>query len=183
MSDPVLDAVVEQAPAGLFGKETEPAPSGPYGLGIWKAAKLLDVETYAFNEKWGGYKLGLKVELKENMPYTIKFDLERTLLPNGHEVEEWKLEKEAKRREFLRNALSAVGFNREIDSAIDTEEKYNAIANVFRQQVGTTFQCKIVEDGKNVKGADGKWKREGNGYSRCAWMRPVKPEPEKAKEA
>ena len=170
MSDPILDAILEQAPAGLFGEEQAPTQAGPYGLGTWKGVELKDVITYPKSEHGMGYRIGLQTELRPGMPYTCKLDLERTLTPNGHDVQDWQLAKENKKRAALEKALAAFDFNRKIDAAIDTEEQYSALAAIFRQQVGKVFDVKIVEDGKNSKGEDGAWKFTPNGYTRVAWI-------------
>lgn len=172
VSDPILDAILEQAPAGLFGEEQAPAAAGAYGLGTWKGCELKEVIAYPKSEHGMGYRIGLKVELKPDMPYTAKFDLERTLLPNGHDVEDWKLAKEAKKRAFLQKTLAAFDFNNKVEQAIDTDEQYDALINIFRQQVGKVCDLKVVEDGKNVKQDDGTWKfvPSDKGYTKVAWI-------------
>ena len=173
-NDPILSVIFDEAPEGLFGEEQEPK-SHIYGLGTWKGAILLDIQRYPKDDIFG-YRIGLQLDLKGshgNKPYTGKIDLERTLEANGHDIEEWKLTKETKKREALNQTLQAFRINRPITCAINEEEQYNALVAVFRQCIGLTCDVKIVEDGKNVRDENNEsgWRFEGNGYSRLAWVR------------
>ena len=173
MSDPILDAILENSPEWMFGEESETA-SNLYGLGVHRDVVLTDVETYGKSDKGFGYRLGLKVALKENMPYMIRVDLAQTLEANGHEIEDWMQKRQDKRAKFTNEALKALGFNRELTKPIDDDMAYDAVVNVFRQLIGNAFTCKIAEDGKNVKdeSAEHGWRFEPNGFTKCVWMRP-----------
>ena len=174
MSDPILDAIVGQAPEGMFGEEDETAAaSGPYGLGTWKGAELVEVMDFPKSDRFG-YKVGLKFNLKEGLPYTGRFDLPHTLEANGHDIEDWMQSKEERRLKFLKDTLSALGFRKkQTYTAIDTDEQYNTIVEALRQLIGNRCDLKVAEDGKNVKADDGSWTfiPSEKGYTKFAWIK------------
>ena len=192
MSDPILDAIVGQAPQGMFGEEDETAAaSGPYGLGTWKGAELVEVLDFPKSDRFG-YRVGLKFNLKAGLPYTGRFDLPRTLdiasfqpPTNGHDATgteleearqkfEWASQKEERRLKFLKETLSALGFTKkQTYTAIDTDEQYNTIVEALRQLIGNHCDLKVAEDGKNVKAADGSWTfvPSEKGYTKFAWIK------------
>jgi hypothetical protein len=192
MSDPILDAIVSQAPEGMFGEEDEAAASDqPYGVGTWQGAELAEVIDYPKDAKYG-WKVGLKFNLKERLPYTGRFDLPQTVdkarfmpVVNGHETTEaelakaeqsyaWACGKEEKRLKFLKEAMSALGFTKkQAYTAIDTEEQYNTITAALRQLIGNRADVKVVLDGKNIKAEDGSWTfvSSEKGYTRFAWIK------------
>ena len=197
MSDPILDAIIGQAPEGMFGEDDETAAtSGPYGLGTWKGAELVEVMDFPKSDRFG-YKVGLKFDLRLNdrtggMPYTGRFDLPRTLdiadfqpLTNGHEATaaeleearqkfEWASQKEDRRLRFLKDTLTALGFTKkQTYTAIDTDEQYNTIVEALRQLIGNRCDLKVAEDGKNVKADDGSWTfvPSEKGYTKFAWIK------------
>ena len=176
-NDPIQEAIFDQAPKGLFGDEQEPQPDGLYGEGTHQGVALTDVETFAKSEKGFGYRVGLIVNLKpglsQPMVYHAKFDLPVTREANGHDIEQWQLDKETKKLKFLNDALQAIGCKRPVTCNVDLEEQYAAIVNIFRNAIGSTFDMKVAPDGKNVKDPDATsgWRFEPNGYSKVAWIK------------
>jgi hypothetical protein len=179
MSDPILDAIVSQAPEGMFGEEDEVIHDvAIYGLGVHKGAELVEVNEFPKSETFG-YKVGLKFHLKPGveggLPYTGRFDLPRTLVANGHKIEDWMQAKEDKRLKFLKEAMSALGFTKAQNyTAIDTDEQYSAIVAAMRRFVGNKADVKVAMDGKNVKNDDGSWTfvPSEKGYTKFAWIKP-----------
>jgi hypothetical protein len=187
MEDPILEAIMHDAPEGFLADAPEKYEDSLYGEGTHKGAKFLDVVTYPESDKGFGFRIGLKFDLRperdDPYEYTCRLDLERELVANGHAVENWKAEKEVAKREVLNNALHAVGFHTPVKQAITTQEQYDFLVNIFRQHVGAIADVRVVADGKNVfvaeeggkvtrDGVQGNWVFEGNGYTKTAWIRP-----------
>jgi hypothetical protein len=173
--NPILNAVLNEAPEGMFGEENATYDE-PYGLGTWPNATLTDVITFAASDKGFGFRLGFKALLKEGMPYTGRIDLPRTLVANGEEVEEWKKINEERRFAIVNRILATFGSPRTLKTPIDSEAQYDALTNVFRQLVGGTGGLKITQDGKNVRDSAAKsgWTFEPNGFTRVDGLRPKK---------
>lgn len=175
MSDPILDSLFEGAPEGLFGDE-KPEYDGPYGLGTWPDAKLIEVTTMDRKDDRFGYRIALKFNLKgDSAPFTGRIDLPMTVEQNGDpDRYEWAKGREEKRRDVVNRILAGLGSPKTIKGNVDNDETYNAVGHIFLQLVGNTCPLKVTEDGKNVKDADGKWTFEPNGFTKIDAVRPRK---------
>lgn len=149
---------------------------GPYGVGKWPDAVLMDVQPIERKDESFGYRVQLVFNLKgeDGMKYTARLDLPRTVERNGDDAmfERANRGSEASRA-TLGQVLVSAGLlpSGKIAPLVDTEEAYDRIVSVFRHGVGRTIPIEVKVQ-RRLNKDTGKW--ENTDFTQIKAIRPAK---------
>ena len=147
-----LDPIISDILQGADLEDGEADFGGPYGVGRWPNAVLMDVSS--IDEHQYGYRVGLVFNLKgDSMKYTGRLDLPRTVELNGDEA---KNVGRTKANEFTKNILATVLHAAKLLPEgkkwgnVDTDEQYEKLVSLFRAAIGRTMPIEVrVQRRKN----------------------------------
>lgn len=132
---------------------------GPYGVGTWPLATLMDVEPLGASDF--GYRVKLIINLKgeEGMKYTGRLDLPRTIEENGdHDKYEKACRAQDRRRNNVAGLLLGAGLlpAGKLPPFVDDEATYDKIISIFRHGIGRNMPVKVRVQQK-FNDTTGKW--------------------------
>lgn len=169
--DPILDELWgDDLPDGMVEFD------GPYGVGRWPDAVLMDVGTIERKDEAFGYRVSLVFNLKgeDGMKYTARLDLPRTVERNGDDIQFERASRGAEAsRATLSQLLAAAGLLPEgkVAPMVDIEEGYDRIVSVFRHGIGRTIPIEVKVQ-RRLNKDTGKW--EDTDFTQIKALRPKK---------
>lgn len=154
MENEILDSLYE----GTDLHDGDVEFDGPYGVGTWRDAVLMDVLPVKEHE-WG-FRVSLVLNLKgDSMKYTGRVSLPQSVEENGDHD---KFERLVKRENRTRNTVSGLLLSAGLIKAgkqffnVDDEESYDKALQIFRAGIGEKFPCRVKVQQKFNKETE-KW--------------------------
>ena len=121
----------------------------PYGIGTWRDAVLMDVETVDGHEFGYRVKLVLNLKGEEGMKYTGTLNFPKTVERNGDvEAHERHLAREDRIRNNVAGILLGAGLLGGVIPNIDNDEEYAFLVNVFRHGIGNNMPVRVKRSRK-----------------------------------
>jgi hypothetical protein len=138
------DPILEDLWGDAAGEIPEVEFDGPYGVGTWPNAILMDVEQLE-DHKYG-YRLKLVINLKgeEGVKYTGRLDLPKTVEENGdHDA----YERRCKANERVRNNVAGLLLGADLLKGrvfdVNDADSYDRMTNIFRHGIGHNMPVRV----------------------------------------